>query len=256
MSVERLASALRKAYQKREAFEITPEHIPASLEEAYAVADALVEDAVVIGWKVGATTIEGQKFLNIKAPFSGRIFARTLYHSPAVWPLRHEPISVEPEIGFLLGQDLVDLGQPYDVHTILPAIKAVVPMLEVNWSCYIDPFKFGGLPLVAANGVNVGVIVGPSVFDWGPETAKQAKVFVSCNNNVVEQGQGSIVLGDPLNALVWLANHGVQNGQILRAGQYIAPGALTRLVHVQLGDQITADFGALGKVSVTISSAP
>ena len=43
---------------------------------------------------------------------------------------------------------------------------------------------------------------------------------------VVSEGAGAATLGDPLNALAWLADASVAHGDPLRAGEIILSGAL------------------------------
>jgi 2-keto-4-pentenoate hydratase len=58
------------------------------------------------------------------------------------------------------------------------------------------------------------------------------------------------VLGDPREALVWLANELRQLGATLRAGQIVTTGTCHPPLPIQSGDFFAADFGSLGKVSV------
>ncbi len=55
-------------------------------------------------------------------------------------------------------------------------------------------------------------------------------------------------LGHPLNALAWLADQGVLGGRGLKAGDLVTTGLVTPFVYAEPGDEVRADFGALGEV--------
>ena len=54
------------------------------------------------------------------------------------------------------------------------------------------------------------------------------RATVEINGARVAEATGAAVLGDPLRALVWLANKLPEYGYALRAGQLVMTGSLTR----------------------------
>jgi len=48
-----------------------------------------------------------------------------------------------------------------------------------------------------------------------------------------------------------LANALCQNGQQLTAGEFVSTGITTDVYFAKAGDEITADFGTIGQVSVS-----
>src|SRR6202008_925174 len=73
------------------------------------------------------------------------------------------------------------------------------------------------------------------------------------DDTLVSEGEGTACLGDPLNALTWLANTAAAFGNPLRAGQVILSGALGPMVAAPPGSRIRADIAPLGTVSATFS---
>jgi 2-keto-4-pentenoate hydratase len=59
------------------------------------------------------------------------------------------------------------------------------------------------------------------------------------------------VLGDPITALVWLANTLGSLGVTLEAGEVVLSGSCTPAVPASAGDTVRADFAEFGPVSVS-----
>ena len=74
-------------------------------------------------------------------------------------------------------------------------------------------------------------------------------VRVAINGERVAEAPGSNVLGDPVNALVWLANRLGRFGRCVEAGQLVMTGPFTRQFPLRRGDRIAAAFDPIGEVS-------
>ena len=68
------------------------------------------------------------------------------------------------------------------------------------------------------------------------------------NGKEAGQGTGADVLGHPHNALAWLANHLVDEGKGLHAGQVVLTGSLVKTVWLDAGDSVTMELDGLGTV--------
>ncbi|MBS0639873.1 MAG: 2-oxopent-4-enoate hydratase, partial [Proteobacteria bacterium] len=65
-----------------------------------------------------------------------------------------------------------------------------------------------------------------------------------------QEGTGALVLGDPSNVLVWLANALSAQGLAIAAGEFVLTGTMTGLHAPEPGQTAVADFGSLGIVEV------
>ncbi|MBT4354176.1 MAG: ABC transporter permease, partial [Rhodospirillaceae bacterium] len=63
---------------------------------------------------------------------------------------------------------------------------------------------------------------------------------------------GSNVLGDPRTALTWLVNELSKNNINLMAGETVTTGTCTIPIAIQKNDIITADFGTLGAIQLSL----
>ena len=66
-------------------------------------------------------------------------------------------------------------------------------------------------------------------------------------------GHGLNVLGDPRVALAWLANELRELGLTLKTGEVVSTGTCHAPLPIQSGDELVADFGDIGRVSVKIA---
>jgi 2-keto-4-pentenoate hydratase len=57
-------------------------------------------------------------------------------------------------------------------------------------------------------------------------------------------------MGNPANAVAWLAGALTRLGDRLRAGDVIMSGAMAKMVAAEVGSSFDADFGAFGSVSL------
>ena len=72
---------------------------------------------------------------------------------------------------------------------------------------------------------------------------------LSRNGSVVNSGKGSAVLGDPSQAVAWLAYCLGRYGVTLDAGDIVLSGALSAAVPAQPGDVFACDYGPHGMLS-------
>jgi 2-keto-4-pentenoate hydratase len=69
----------------------------------------------------------------------------------------------------------------------------------------------------------------------------------------VRRGRGGNALGDPRVALTWLVNELSCLGMTLRTGEIVTTGTCLVPVAVHPGDEVRADLGELGRLSVRFS---
>jgi 2-oxo-hept-3-ene-1,7-dioate hydratase len=250
-----LLEALRQAHRTGRVIEaVPPQWQPASLDEAYAIAAGLTAShGAVTGWKIGATAPPAQRFLGLREPFFGRILADGLQHTPARIEPGARTLALEPEIAFLIATDLAPRDEPYVLDEVRAAVGALVPAIEVCWPPYARPFEVGAYCLVAANGVNAGVVLGAAQALPDDDALLDVTVALSVDGVETARGRCAEALGPPLSALAWLANALRVRGGGLRRGEIVCAGALTRPAELPSGHTVRADFGPLGRVEAQLA---
>lgn len=252
-----LLDLLRRARTTKRAIDEVPIAVlPRTPDEAYAISRELTrDDGVVAGWKVGATSERGQQLLGLTSPFFGRIFAGTVLQSGGVWSPAIGVYAIEPEIAFILGNDLPPRHRAYDQQEVEAAVFAVAPALEINQPSFARPFEAGGLALIADNGVNVGACLGKGRRDWRALDLTGVTTEVEIDGEPRLNGTSSAVLGNPLRALTWLANELAHRGEQLSMGQVVLSGAMSAPRELRAGQSIRARFSGLEDVELALGGS-
>ena len=154
---------------------------------------------------------------------------------------------VEPEIAFLMADDLSGNVSPAEA---MSAVEAVAPALEIIDSRYRD-FKFSLPDVVADHSSSSGFVVG----NWrDPETdLSNLGMILEANGRPVQMGSSAAILGDPVRALVAAARMVARWGEKLEAGMIVLAGAATAAHPTPAGTHMRVTVQDLGAVSFTMA---
>ena len=238
------------------------EELPAELRpkdraEAYAV-QACIEEFTsqpLYGWKIAATSINGQRHIGVDGPLAGRILAERVIDDGGAFVLGSSLMRVaELEFAFRMGQDLTPRHEPYSQDEVLARVASLHPAIELPDSRFAH-FETAGLAqLVADNACAHRFVLGPATDqNWRTLDLAVHPGQAFRDGELAEQGRGVNVLGDPRIALTWLANELSRHGMRLKAGQVVTTGTCVKPLAIAVGERIEGDLGILGKVSVTIA---
>jgi len=249
-----LLIAARGDHRRLEAF--PPACRPASFEDGYAIQEAFAAawGAPVAGYKVGCTSVEAQKYLGSPGPFPGRIFGPVLLKSPATVSAKaFHRLGIEPEFAFTLGRDLPRRAAAYGREEVAAAVAALHPAIEIVDGRWLDWMKVGIASIVADNGANGALVLGPAVADWRGIDLPKSRATLHFGHTEVAAGTGAAVLGHPLEALVWLANDLSRRGFGLKKSDAVTTGTVAGITFAEPGMHVVADFGPIGKAEVTFA---
>lgn len=225
----------------------------ADVRDAYEIqmllmASFAAEGRRIKGHKVGLTSAAMQRAMGVDQPDFGCLLD-TMFHDDgsSVSAQRYIAPRVEPEVAFVLRRDLA--GPGVTMAEAISAVDFVLPALEVIDS-RIENWKISLVDTIADNASSGGVVLGPRAVDVRRLELRTLGVTMWHNGGLVATGAAGAVLGNPLNALVWLANTLGSFGAGLSAGEVIMPGSLTAAQPVAPGDVVSASFAGLGGVGV------
>ena len=233
---------------------LDPSHRPRDRAEGYAIQAAIEQYSAghLFGWKIAATSEAGQRHINVDGPIAGRILPQSVIPDGGSASMAGNEMRVaEPEFAFRMAADLPPRPAPYTVQQVLDAVGTLHPAIEIPDSRFADFVQAGAAQIIADNAcAHLFVLGAPSRSNWRAlDLAEHKPVLTLRGKSFI--GHGKNVLGDPRIALAWLANELRGLGETLRAGQVVTTGTCHPPLPVQSGDEFAADFGALGKVSVS-----
>ncbi|MCB0062770.1 MAG: fumarylacetoacetate hydrolase family protein, partial [Caldilineaceae bacterium] len=195
-----------------------------------------------------------QEMLHVDGPLYGQMLSFSTHAAPA--KLRRRAFTscvIEAEFGFRIGADVPHAAQPYTATTIGPFIAAILPGIEIVNFRFVDWTVVGAPSIAADNAIHGAWIYGEAVADWPQFDLATHQVALLVNDKQFDSGTGAAVLGHPLNALAWLANELPRHGKQLAGGDLVTTGVCMDVYFAEAGDRLCADFGALGKVELSIT---
>ncbi|TFD52287.1 hypothetical protein E3T55_06705 [Cryobacterium frigoriphilum] len=237
---------------------LTHDHPNLSVDDAYAIAQIntarkLAAGRTIVGRKVGLTSLAMQQQLGVDQPDYGAITDDMLVRAPATLDLSvFISPRVEGEFAFRLGRD-VPAGR-YTLAQLRDLVDEVHLSMEVIDSRIAD-WKIKLADTVADNASSARLVVGqgmkatPELLDALPETV----LTLERNADVVAQGAGREVLGDPLLGALWVVNRLGELGEDLAAGEIILAGAVHASVPLEAG--VSWSVSAPGFSSATITTS-
>ena len=229
---------------------------PADRAQGYGVqaAFAKIHGSPVSGWKIAATSVDGQRHIGVDGPLAGRIYQDRMLAVGANFSLKSNLMHVaEIEFAFSFAKTLTPRAQPYTLDEVLAAVAAVHPSIEIPDSRYSDFVTVGAPQLIADNACACYFILGQAATDWKNFDYLNQSIHVTLNGEAIDSGYGRNVLGDPRVALTWIINELSSLGIAMEAGQFVTTGTCRVPVKVNPGDAVSADFGSLGQVSCRFS---
>jgi 2-keto-4-pentenoate hydratase len=233
---------------------------PRDEAEAYAVqseANRLLSQmglGLPAGHKIGCTTPVMQAFLDIHSPCAGDIFTATVLQSGArISRAAYRRLGVECEIAVEILRDIGPSDAPFTRETIAAMVGAAMAGIEIVDDRYLDYRSLGVPTLIADNFFNAGCVLGEPVRDWRKLDLERLEGRTLINGREVGHGHGAMVLGHPLEALVWLANSRAAHGLGLQQGKFVFLGSLVETKWLDAGDAVRIEIEGLGALDLDVS---
>ena len=254
MEVVELADTLWAAVTDRRAIEPLTNAAPdLTVDAAYAVQEEVVSRMVgngeeVTALKLGLTSRAKQEQMNVSEPLFGWMTGAMALDVGE--PLRRDELiqpRAEPEIGFVLGEDLS--GASVTVADVLAATAYVAPAIDILDSRFTG-YSFT-LADVAADNSSAGkyLLGGRLTSPVGIDLDRIGCAFWR-NGYLVATASGAASLGHPAAAIAWAVRKLASRGQGLSRGQLVLSGALTAAVPMEPGDHVVLELDRLGSLSL------
>ncbi|MEW2328723.1 fumarylacetoacetate hydrolase family protein [Micromonospora chersina] len=224
---------------------------------AYAVQRRLTEARIrdggrAVGRKVGLTSTAVQRQLGVDRPDFGMLFEdMACPQSEAISLNRLLQPRIEGEVAFVLADDIIDPG--VTAVTVRERVAYAVAALEIVDS-RIAGWDISFADTVADNGSSGLFVLGADRVPLGAVDPVAVQMTMSVDGVPASAGAGEACLGDPLEALAWLARTALAHGDPLRAGDVVLSGALGPMVPVTHAMHVRAHLTGLGSVETTFTT--
>jgi 2-keto-4-pentenoate hydratase len=252
--MERAATALKTLRNSSgPALRLLDDLRPIDISEGYDLQGVLSTQlesskGICCGHKIGCTTPVMQEFLNILHPCAGRLYAHEVYeHSVVLRLCDFIGVGVECEIALRLRHDIIPSNAPHTELSVLSSVGTVMAAAEIVDNRYIDFIDFGIPSLVADDFFSSGAVLGVAVsIDGLNLAAVQGTTLI--DGVEIASGLGNAVMGNPLNALAWLANQKSERGEKLKAGEVIMTGSVVETEWIDKPCEVICRISPLGEV--------
>ena len=256
------AAELRRQQACREPFHaLVPPFAIHTLGQAYASQDAFVQlqaaqrHTHLGGYKIAITTPAMRAFVGFDDAISGCVLADTVFsNGKAVQAAQFQHLIVEFELALQFGQDLPEREDDWDRHSILPYLDCAYPSLEIADDRFADYalLKQGFFSLVAENAWNHGAVLGSAIAAKDFDTLWQTQATAYINNQAIGQGHCGDVMGHPLIAMAWIANHLRRRGRQFKAGDWVTTGSWVASQFPLAGQTLRFEIPGLAEVTLAV----
>lgn len=251
--LHKMADELHVAETTREPIEPLTERFHLDLDAAYQVqmmnaARSLKQGNRLVGYKIGLTSLEAQKHFGITHPDFGHLFHTMVLDQDAEFDVSTliQP-KIEAEVAFILGRDLK--GPGVTIAEAARAVDSVMGAFEIIDS-RIKDWRIKAADTIADNGSSSRFVLAGTPVRLTELDLPHVGMALSKNGEVSLTASGAAVMGNPLNALVFLANELGEHGRPLMAGEVILSGSLGGMLPMRPGEFYTAEFLKLGRVGL------
>ena len=157
---------------------------------------------------------------------------------------------VEVELAFVLKGPL--RGPSVNAADVIRATDFVLPALEIVDSRYNGRGKkmlVDSISDAAACGL---VVLGGRPMTLTDIDVRRVSASLLINGDTMESGSAQAVMGNPINAVAWLANKLHEFGVSMEPGNVILSGSFIKAIPFEAGDSIVALFDQLGEVTLMV----
>lgn len=201
-----------------------------------------------VGRKVGLTNPAVQRQLGVEQPDFGVLLEEMdVSHVPSIDIDRLIAPKIEAELAFIMGTDVVEV----DRDSVIAAVAEVAVAFEIVDSRVSD-WDISIVDTIADNASSALYVLGEARVLVDQVQTQQVQMVTTEDGVIISEGTGADCLGDPINALVWVAETAAKLGRPLRAGEVVLSGALGPMRPMLPGRTYEATVTGLGSLVVTV----
>ncbi|MCM5560241.1 2-keto-4-pentenoate hydratase [Pleomorphomonas sp. JP5] len=259
--VDRIAAHFVEARRAATALDAFPGALPDSLADAYRVQERAIalSGRSVAGWKVAGIRPDLRETLGASR-LAGPIMSGNIQFLPDGGTVRMPVFAggfaaLEAEFVAIFARDLLPVDGAFSADSITASLSGLHAGSEIASSPLATLNDLGPTAVVSDHGNNAGAVVGPEVSGWRTTELSELGSRMSINGSVAGEGSAANVVGGPIAALQFLAEHLLTRGRHLRAGDIVLTGMTTGIHQVVPGDRGRIEFSGAAPCDIEVFEA-
>ncbi|MGB3511215.1 MAG: hydratase [Microcoleaceae cyanobacterium] len=200
----------------------------------------------IIGYKAGLTNQKAQQRFNVSQPLRGTLLQKMLLESGTVISANFgsRPVS-EGDLIVRVGNE--EINNAKTPRETLAYLDVVMPFIELADLVYSQDVKLNAPALLAINvGARYGILGKPiplaDTDEWENRLQNLRLEMLDETGQVLASGNGSVLLGHPLNVVLWIKDSLQAEGKQLKKGDLLSLGSITNFVAVKSNTTIRAQY--------------
>ena len=139
----------------------------------------------------------------------------------------------------------------YAIEDVVPVLGEASAAFELL-SCRTEQGFQSTRPLLVADSLGSGgIVLGASRADWHKLDLAHIEISLGIAGEMVVEKRGGNPIGNPLQAIVLLANHLSRRGLFWEPGQIIMTGAFAGVHRANVGQRVEARFEGFSPVAMS-----
>jgi 2-keto-4-pentenoate hydratase len=212
----------------------------------------------VVGYKAVFTNPDSQRRFGVAGPAWGVMFGRMMLADGARLPANFGALS-RYESDFVVVVGDAALAEATTPREALAHISELVPFIELPDIMVAG--KPTGPEIIATNAAFRGGVLGAHIAVRPDNAAALAEALANMDVVVTEdrsgreigREKGSVLMGNPLNAAIWLAQALKKDGIALKPGDLLSLGGFLASAPTRAGTSMTVHYNGLpGNPAVTV----
>ena len=168
-------------------------------------------------------------------------------------PFQSNLIGAELEVAFKIKNEVFNFNKKITKSNVSKFIIGIAPAIEVvGFRQKLKAIDCLGR-MISDFGLNVGFVTGKLTKYTLKKITSIPTVLTNKTAKKDYPGNTKIVLGNPINSLIWLLNEIRKNNMILSFDFWVTTGSSTPIIPIKKGDLFSGNVKGLGSVSLKIS---
>lgn len=200
------------------------------------------------GYALVGTSRQARSTLGLEQPIFSAIPRKSFHEGKRRFRLPNGMIGAQCELVFTIGRTYPARGEKIDRLSASAAVIVCQPAIGLIGR-RARPGADIRLAAIADFAFHVATICGHPARHVDPLELDGIGMIARIDDRPIVSGRTNLVLGHPLEAVVWLAERLAAQGRTLNADDVVTTGSCTPILQVLPGQLLMVDFEQLGAVS-------